>query len=103
MRISKRDPAELTNAQILSEWDRMHKADLEMCDVFIDAGLGHLRPSDMRKDPSTHPSIPRRLAILDRSTALFTEAVIRIGPRHSRVSLRDLSYNMPKGYRRRPR
>lgn len=101
MRISKRDPAVMTNGQILSEYDRLHSADMEMCDVLIAAGLGHLRPSDMRKDQSVHSKVPYRLSILDRQAILHQEAMIRIGPRHSRVLVRDLSYNMPKNYRRR--
>ena len=93
-----RDPATMTNAQIVKEHARHMERQSEVATRMIDDGFGSLRPSDMRKDPDCHPLARETLASFDRCRALGIEANMRYGP--GLVGVRDLVVSQGKGYRR---
>lgn len=80
MRISSCDPATMTNAQIAREHERCIQRQGEISNAMVEAGLGHIRPSDERADPSIHPLVPEDLALMDRCRELRVEAELRYGP-----------------------
>lgn len=80
MKVPNIDPATMTNVQIARESDRILEREGEISKTLIEAGLGHIRPSDERADPDIHPIVPLHLALMDRQRALRIEAELRYGP-----------------------
>ena len=70
----------LTNKALVKKFLSTQKALSQLNSWFIDAGLGHLRPSLMRQLKDKPPQIKRYLALLDLSAALKQEAERRHGP-----------------------
>lgn len=95
---SNRDPATMTNAQIVAEYERIEKRQSEICQQMINDGSGNVRPSDMRANPDIHPLAREVLANFDRNSSLFIEAGMRYGP--DLVSIKWLA-DCKKSYRRK--
>lgn len=97
MKISTKDPATMTNAQIVRESHKMADRSSTIAKTMIADGLGHIRPSDMRDNPNIHPLAREELAMMDRQRQLGIEASMRYG--HGYVYIGQLLHQ-GKSYRR---
>ena len=72
-------PNELTNRQLVRRYKALQARMSKLTDKFIDAGLGNLRPSDMRERPACKLS-SKYVALLDECSQIRLEAQARYGP-----------------------
>lgn len=98
MKISLQEPATMTNAAIVAEYNRLMNRQLEIGDEMIKDGFGHLTPSMMRKNPNIHPLAAEHNSLCDRCMSLGIEADLRYGP--GLFSVQGL-LSQGKTYRRR--
>lgn len=70
---------EMKNGEIVRRFKTLQKQSSKLTDKFIAAGLGNLRPSDMRKRLNCALSI-KYIELLDEMSALKIEAECRYGP-----------------------
>lgn len=70
----------LTDRALVTEYQRTHARIDKLETKIIDAGLGHLRPSDMRVMADPPKCIRDRMALVDRALDLRAEAERRYGP-----------------------
>lgn len=69
----------LTNTQLVRKHERLVKRMNKLTDKFINAGLGHLRPTDMRERPDCKLS-RQYIKLLDQCANIRIEAESRYGP-----------------------
>lgn len=70
----------LTDRALVTEYQRTHARIDKLETKIIDAGLGHLRPSDMRVMTDPPKSIRDLMALAARAIELRFEAERRYGP-----------------------
>jgi hypothetical protein len=70
---------DLTNGQLIKKHEQISRKLSKLTDKFIDAGLGHLRPSDMRERPDCLLSV-QCIELMEQAGAIRYEAERRYGP-----------------------
>jgi lysophospholipase L1-like esterase len=91
LKLSSKDPAAMTPAQINTELDKLDKLDSALTDEMIAAGRGHERPSEYLR--ATDPLSVEMRDIFGRRTKLHNEIALRYGPGAPR--------RMPPGFKAR--
>lgn len=87
VKISKKDPADMSASAINRELDAIDKKRSALADRFIEAGRGHETATEIHKQ--SDPLSQDDKALSDRRTALQVEIHRRAGPG---------TYRMPKGF-----
>lgn len=80
-KLSTKDPATMTPAEINREKDKLSVASSELTDKFIEMGRGHWRQSDIRAEAAKGDELSKQsVAITDRQQDLTVEIELRYGP-----------------------
>lgn len=74
-----KDPAGMSNREILAEYHRMAIRKTRIMDELIKDGFGELKPSEMRANPDVHPLASEDLELSNRRFELRAEADRRYG------------------------
>ncbi len=74
------DYAVFTNHGLAVAHRRIQTRQSKIAEEMIAGGFGHLRPSDMRKNPDAHPLAREALELFDEARAIRVEADLRYGP-----------------------
>lgn len=80
-KLSTKDPATMTPAEINREKDKLSAASSELTDKFIEMGRGHWKQSDIRAEAEKGDELSKQsVAISDRQQDLSIEIELRYGP-----------------------
>jgi len=94
------DYAGASNSELIKRYEKNSKKLDKLVDYFINHGMGHIRPSDMRAMKEKTPEIEQYLNILDDNANINSEGQQRYGPGYISVTT-SLKYMKSKSYRRR--